>query len=198
MLTTPTNDELLQDFLDSPQADKLRLEREEKRLNQRRNLVTELAEVTEGLKANYPKMVAAEERLAEQIRRAEESLEALRRGYGTGEERETRNRLSNRQTLLEGELLQTAPEAINVFIKGVGDEWEAVRARGIDFNPGRRHPITGALEPGSSNAQAVNARMGCLREAQRQAESLKFAALTSEELRKRLDALRAAIPAVEA
>ena len=195
MGTTLTDAELLEDLRNSPRTQQIVAERQEARLAERRSLAEELSEVIEGLTVNYPKLRDAEERLGKQIRRAEESLEALRRGYGAGEERETHNRLNGRKSLLEGELLQTAPAAINIFIKEVGDEWEAVRARGIDVSPARRNPL-GEMEGGASNAESVKACMEGLREAQRQAESLKFVALTADELRKRLDKIRAGIPAV--
>ncbi len=159
-------------------------------------LVTELAELIEGLKANYPKLRDAEERLAKQIRGAEERLEALRRGYGAIEERETQNRLNNRKTQIEGELLQTAPAEIDAFVVQMQREWEAIRARGLTATPARRDQW-GEMQLGESNASSVRACMEGFRDAQRQAESLKLAVLTPDELRKRLDGLRVGVPAVE-
>ena len=133
MVTTDER-ELLQELLNSPEADKLRQQQQKKQLDRRRRLAEELAEVIEGLKASYPKMVATEERLAEQIRRAEEQLAALRRGYGAVEERQVRNRLDGRRAQLEGELVQTAPAELDAFIHDMAVGWEEVRASGLRFS----------------------------------------------------------------
>lgn len=197
MVTNVTDLELLEQLRDSPEGRKLQQQREQSWLAGRRRLAEELGEVIDGLVANAPKLRDAEAKLAEQVRKAEERLQALRLSSGASEERQIRNRLEHRKTQLEGELLQTAPAEIDGFINELSAEWERVRARGIDVSPARRN-LLGEMEGGESNAEAVRARMEGLREAQRQTESLKLAALTPEELRKRLDALRAAIPTVEA
>lgn len=195
MVTELTDRELLEDLRRSPRGQQIVAERQEARLAERRSLAEELIEVIEGLTANYPKLRDAEERLAEQIRKAEERLETLRRGYGATLERETRNQLDHRKTQIEGELLQTAPPAINAFIDVLYREEERVRQQGVSIDPPRRNAL-GEMVGGGSNLKSFTACIQGIRDARIAAEALNLQALTEEALGKRLDALRAGIPAV--
>ena len=197
MVTELTDRELLEDLRRSPRGQQIVAERQEARLAERRSLAEELGEVIDALEVNRPKMLAAEAKVAEQIRKAEERLEALRRSVGTVEERQIRNRLEQRKTVLEGELLQTVPPEIDSFIAECQRSWEGVRPRGVDVSPARRNAL-GEMEGGSSNAASVKACLEGLREAQVAAEALKLVALTPDELGKRLDKIRDGILAVEA
>lgn len=194
MVTELSDRELLEDLRNSPRGREIVAEREAQRLAARRTFAEELAEVIEGLGANYPKLVAAEEKVAEQIRKAEERSRALRFS-GASEERQIRNRLDHRKTLLEGQLYDTAPPAVDAFIAALAREEERVRQQGVSIDPPRRNAL-GEMEGGGSNLKSFTACIQGTRDARIAAEALKLQALTEEELGKRLDALRAAIPEV--
>ncbi len=194
MVTELTDKELLEDLRNSPRGQQIVAGRQEARLAERRSLAEELGEVISGLEANYPKMVAAEERLGEEIRKAEQRLEALRSGAAV-EERQIRNRLDHRKGLLESQLTQTAPAEIGAFIDALYREEERVRNQGVSIDPPRRNAL-GEMAGGGSNLKSFTACIQGIRDACVKAEDLKLQALAPEELRKRLDKIRAGIPAV--
>ncbi len=195
MVTELTDKELLEDLRNSPRGQEIVAERQEARLAERRSLAEELGEVIEGLEANAPKLREADAKLAEQIRKAEERLKALRQGYGAGEERQLRNRLNHRKGLLEEQLVQSAPASIDAFIEAMRREQERVRTQEFSSEHLRRTGF-GEYEGGGSNRKSWSACIDGLRDAAVAAEALQMQALTEQELGKRLDALRRAIPQV--
>lgn len=195
MVTELSDKELLEDLRRSPRGQQIVAERQEARLAARRSLAEELGEVLSGLEANAPKLVQADAKFAEQVRKAEERLQALRLSSGASEERQIRNRLDHRKSLLESQLAQTAPAVIDAFIDALYREEERVRNQGVSIDPPRRN-VLGKMVGGGSNLKSVTARTQGIRAARIAAEALKLQALTEEELGKRLDALRAAIPEV--
>lgn len=94
------------------------------------------------------------------------------------------------------DLVATAPPQIGEFIRELQRESDEVMLRGATAYE-ERHKLTDEIRM-TSNGRLVNARLAAIRQAIRDAEALRLVVLNPEEIRGRLQSLRAGLPAVEA
>jgi hypothetical protein len=97
---------------------------------------------------------------------------------------------------IEAELRASADPRIDVFIRDLEAEIDAICLEGPTIRKSAPDPLTDSVKT-FSNHRSQLARLQALRNARAAAGVMKLEALTVEEIEARLGALRAGFPAVE-
>lgn len=207
--------DLMEQLRSGPEGQRLLKEREEALLEERRTAAAELVELRKELDEGLPGHDAALEKAKERFQKAHAARMAALQDVATVDRERGvfAKHHEARIGALEVVLRRTAPREIAEFIGG----WAPVdspqaRAPGLvtttptysglekeirDLQDAPltewRHPTKGVWK---NNQAQLSARFRALRAAQAKAALLMFEALTPEEVKKRLQAIRAEIPSL--
>ena len=186
---------------DSPELEERARKRDLARLERLQELLARRAAVERDRDETMPRLRAAVEAAQDREKRAHEALQVATRARVTAEDTRLSASLDANAKLsnLEAAIRRLAPREIDDFIWEMRKALdEARRETRVEIRPGPKARFTGVIshEIISSNCKAVDQKCAYIQNAIADAEAMKRQPIAHEDITRRLDQLRIAIPKV--